>query len=736
MILRAETVAYDNLISNRLMAATNELKRSGSLFLMKRLFIYQSRYLDLLGLMGLIAITLAITTFYISQEQYFYFWDYTHYSDRVSQWVAKLYESPFKALENFVDYLGDDYTQIPSIPLMPFALVFGNSRLVFILSLALVYVVSFCLTMGTIATQVIAANARSVFWLAAYLSILMPATWSSILRGYPDLGGASLMSLAILFYWKEPQLKTRNRMIQLALILAIAVWFRRPFAYSVRAFFATLLVEAILNYLVYRRQKPKAALNAFTASCIKLFKTGGWFLIFSPVLVFKVLFVDYRTLYASYELSVLEGLQYYVSEFGGLICTLALLGYGAGLWVQNTRYREHRFLLIWGGLSITQWIFLAKQNGAHYTIHFSPFIIVGLVLFAFSVRRILSTNSRLWFPLLFAGVGLTSFNLLSGLTSFGLRTYSFRSLFAVAKPPLYRTDYQEFAHLISFLRKITSGQPLDKKNIYVAASSQTLTSDAILAGDRQLYPKSQLTVLRTSNIDSRDVYPLNALMKAHFVVVAVPVQYHIKPDEQKVVRVVVDTFQQNQLFSRDFQPFSNEFTLENGVQVRVYQRIRATPLSTVIAMLQAMQVKVDRQPGREPYWLTLQSEEPINIEKDIVRTVQIRDIPLRSLEPSSFLYFGSLSPSIALNATLNTSRCPVSGEFSLRVSALNVQGQVLTTQIWSNSKGNEINVRFKDLPPQASYLRLDLQFLNPTSARQTDPDCSISVNNMVVSKVK
>lgn len=700
---------------------------------MKRPWIYLRRYPDLFCLTGLVTIAILLTTLYISQEQYFYFWDYTHYSERVSQLVSKLRISPLKALENFVDYLGDDYTQIPSMPLISFALVFGHSRLAFILSLALVYVVSFCSTMGAIATQVIVAKARPVFWVTAYLSILVPVTWTSILRGYPDLGGASLMGLAMLLYWRDPQLRPRHRIVQLAAILAIAVWFRRPFAYSVRAFFATLLIEAVVAYLGDRLQNPKAAGRTLRTSCLKLLKLGGWFLLFSPVLVFKVLFVDYRTLYASYELSVLEGLQYYVREFGILTCALAVLGYGFGAWVQDIRYREYRVLGIWGILSITQWIFLAKQNGAHYTVHFSPFIIVGLVLLVFSTAHILKNLGRTRIFLALTGLSLAVFNLWSGLTTYGNRIDGLRPLFAAAKPPLFRTDYAEFADLVGFLRNISAAQPPDQQNIYVAASSQTLTSDALLAGDRQLYPQSQLKVLRTSNIDSRDVYPLNGLMKAHFVVVAVPVQYHIRPEEQKVVRVVVDTFQQNEPLSRDFQPLARVFTLENGVQVKVYQRIRASSLSTVLATLRIMQAKIDRQPGREPYWLVLQSEQPSTIEKEIIRTVQIRDVPLRKGEPASFLYFGSLATTTTLRATLNTSRCNASGALTLRVSALNAQGQPLTAQTWSNASGNAIEISFKNLPPQASYLRLDLQSANPASARLPNPVCTISIDRLTVS---
>jgi hypothetical protein len=691
----------------------------------------QRKTIDLYLLVGLIAIAVSITVLYISQEQYFYFWDYIHYSDRVSQLAAKLHESPLKALENFVDYLGDDYTQIPSLLLLPFSLLFENSRLAFVLSLVLVYLVPFCLIMGMCATHIFHAQTKPkfIFWITAYLTLFIPSTWVSILRGYPDLGGASIITLAILYYWQNSQLDQRRQIIRLAGLLAIAVWFRRPFIYSVRAFFVTLFIEVFLNYLSIRQISSKRAFQELKQKTIQIVKVGIWFIIFSPVLVFKVLFVDYRTLYASYELSVYEGFQYYTNEFGWLIIILACVGYAVGFIFWKNKYQEFRFFFILGSLSIIQWIFLAKQNASHYATHFLSFFIVGCIFLGFCVKTTLDTKPRIFSSLFVVASCLIVLNTISGLTILGKQTYPFRAFFAAANPPLFRTDYDEVGQIVSFLRT----KALEHQFIYVAASSQTLTSDALVAAERQIYQKSQLKVLRTSNIDSRDVYPLNALMKAHFVIVASPVQYHLKPDEQKVVRVVVDTFKEQEFFSKDFKLLPIEFFLENGVQVKIYERLRETSFLVVRTTLRQMREKIDRQPGREPYWLSLESEQPTNIEKDIVRTVQLRDIPLQQDQLLSFLYFGSISPSLALKAKLNTRRCQNPGDITLTLSALDPQGKALTSHTWLNNQSDDIKIHFRALPQPTSYLRLDIQRSNPLSSKQVQNQCSVEVNNIAIS---
>jgi hypothetical protein len=686
---------------------------------------------DIYCLVGLIALTSIISTIYISHEQYFYFWDYSHYSDLVNELASKLRESPIKAIQCFIDYLVDDYTQIPSLPLLPFALLFGNSRQVFILSLALVYIVPFCLVTGKIATEILPLHSRYIFWSTAFLTLFTPATWVSILRGYPDLGGASIISLAILLYWKDPLLKKRNQIIQLAGLLAFSAWFRRPFAYSVRAFLLTIFLVSILDYFTHRKQDLKPASKEFRRIIIQIGKIIAWFIIFSPVLILKVLFIDYRTLFASYELSTYEVSIYYIDEFGWLVFILIILGYTLGLFNQMGHSRKYIFFLLMGVISIAQWIFFAKQNGSHYTTVFISFVIIGLViLIFFSIGKLNKNHKKLAFILSLL-IGIIINNMLFALTSLGETSLKLRSLFPVTKTPLHRSDYNEVARLIHFLRE-HSGK---NKAIYVSASSQTLTSDTLLAAEQQVYGTKQLNVLRTSNIDSRDTYPLNELLKSHFVVVATPTQYHLPAQEQKVVKVAVDAFEESWAFSKDFQKLPVEFFLEHGVKVKIYQRIRETPFSTILETLQSMKKIINRNQGRETQWLMLQSEKLININKDIFRTVHLYDIPLTPGQSPSFLYFGSIPSSIRLKGTLNTSHCPNLGKLSLRITALNQQGQVLSAQPLAYPSGKDINIISKSLPPQVTYLRLEIQRLDrPTG--ESERGCSISINNIVISDVK
>ena len=71
-------------------------------------------------------------------------------------------------------------------------------------------------------------------------------------------------------------------------------------------------------------------------------------------------------------------------------------------------------------------------------------------------------------------------------------------------------------------------------------------------------------------IDSRDAYPLNLLVRARFVLVADPFQNHMGADKQRVVKVVYDLFSRHLEFAQDFERLDARFKLSAGTMVTVY----------------------------------------------------------------------------------------------------------------------------------------------------------------------
>jgi hypothetical protein len=154
--------------------------------------------------------------------------------------------------------------------------------------------------------------------------------------------------------------------------------------------------------------------------------------------------------------------------------------------------------------------------------------------------------------------------------------------------------------------------------IYVAASSHILSDDLVWHVDRSLneavlsYGSSDFWRNHGLNVlhwvpffDSNGRYPLPELLRARFVVIAVPFQHNLPRDEQDVIAVAAQAFTDEWPFSRDFRRLPATFTLADGVNVSVYRRMRPTSRPTALDTLRRMQRAVGERPGAQPAWIPL-----------------------------------------------------------------------------------------------------------------------------------
>jgi hypothetical protein len=633
--------------------------------------------IDILFFVLLIAVSLAITFFYISKEQYFYYWDYSRSSQQISELILSFRKSPFEGIGLIIISLFDDYTQLPSLPILPFRIILGESRLGFIYCLVLAYIVSFCLTMGVMLTKVILFNPRTIFWSTSFFTLLIPPVWTSVFRGFPDIGGSTLISLAILTYWRDFNLKTPRQRFLIAFIFAIAVLFRRHFIYSVRAFVITVILYKLFEKLPRFRRNLFRVLNYFRLFCFRIIHVLLLFTVFAFIVIVKALFINYRVLYASYEASVESNIQYYSQSFGLILIFFSVIGFVLGGFNSLIDRRRSIFLLLFGFISIFQWIFFARQINIQYVTHFLPFIVFGNYVFAWTLFK--KFNVSLSIYILIFNLFVLIFNIVIALSTFLELPSKILYLFSKQELPLFRKDYLSVKSLVEYLRAISSPE----KKIYVAASSYSLNYSVFTVAEQQLFEKSILPISRNANIDSRDFYPLNALLQAHYVVVALPYQYHIASKEQTVVKVVVDAFFQNWAIAQDFTLLPQKFKLENGTTVQIYERIRPTSFPTILNTLAVMRSQVSRIPGQEPYWLDTKSDQPSAIIKDpLLKRVQVLRLSISNQASAALLYYGRIPEAVKVTGLLSISKCPQSPEpILLKLSTLDKNGKVLLESI-------------------------------------------------------
>ncbi|NJP21157.1 MAG: hypothetical protein HC763_21585 [Hydrococcus sp. CRU_1_1] len=670
-----------------------------------------------------------VTTIYVSSEHYFYFWDFVNYPNQTSELVSVLRRSPLEGIWRLYTSLSLDYSQLPCLPLIPFFFIFGESRLVFIVACALVYIVPFTLVTGAIATKIIPIYPRIVFWSTAFVTLLIPSTWTALLRGYPDIGSAVLIGLAALIYLQDVRLKTWWKAPLIGILLALSILFRRHFAYSVRAFLVATILQTLIILIIDGRDRSERIIRnikhyslLFSLIIISSLVT---LTILAPKFVYKLLTVNFRELYASYEQPLSVTFQFYGQSYGWLTWLTVVVGYAAGILTRTLVRPGIFFVVSFGCLSLIQWGLSSKQLGVHYTTHFTLFVVLGIQAFLWMTWLLLRDKQRIW--ILTVGVLLLLFNAAIALTPINLPS-SLRPLLAANYPPLVRNDYDTFVQMLEYLREISP----KKEPIYVVASSMTINAHMVGQAETQLYGKKhrKLKVLDVPEIDSRDTYPLEGLLQAKYVVVAEPFQYHLPPQEQDIVKVAWDMFSKNRELAQDFQRLPKQFTLDGGIILSIYERTKPTDFATTLASLQEMQQRIQPKPGSQSDWITIeQSGQGILLGKNPDNTLEIKT---SAPSTATLLYFGSIPEVVNLTgqSVFRGDRCPA---LVLQLLALDSQGRVINSASVSPASKDPKNFSLSIKEKQTAYLSLKINYGDRIKNTNS---CSLKLSNLNIVSAK
>jgi hypothetical protein len=691
----------------------------------------QKIVIDLFLLTGLILVTAAIATLYISNEKFFYFWDFAHYSSKTSEVVENFRQSPPQAIKIFFKSLSDDYSQLFCLLLVPFIFVFGDSRIVYIVSSALVYIVPFSLVMGMLATKIIPAHPRIVFWSTAFLTLLIPPTWLSTLQGYPDIGAAVLIGLAILVYLKDIKLKFWWQTPLIGVLLALAILFRRHFAYGARAFLIAMILQGLIIFVIERRKFSRKAFKNFCRYNILvslIVITSVIILtIVAPKFIERIITTDYRILYASYERSLMVSFQFYGKAYGLLTWILTILGFFVGILTHVLVRPASSFIIIFGGFSLIQWSLFSRQLGVHYTNHFTFFVVLGLVSLFWTIWLTIQANKRLL--ILVFGILLLFINVVIALTPIPISNNLSSFLFAKNNPPLVRKNYDKFVDFIKYLREIA----VEEKAIYIASSSKILNDSLVRKAEEQLYGKNnrKLKVLKTPHIDSRDFYPLKEILQSQYAIVVNPFQHFLPAKEQDVVKVIVDAFAENWKIAQDFKRLPQQFKLDKNVVATIYQRTRPTSIPTILNTINLMQERIQSLPGKESNWLVIDQQNKSEFLLSKNKTINLKTSFGKNTV--TLLYFGFLPKVITINGNNQYSKCIEFEEFSLKLKVLNKVGNVVNAKELTYSARNSIDFPLEISSKEAAYLILEFQGHNKSNNKSY---CSVHIRNLAVANSK
>ena len=702
----------------------------------------------------LVLVTVAVTSIYVSSEHTFYWWDYAGYNTATVNTANLFRDSPDKAWRGVIESLSKEKNLLISLPLVPFILLFGESRLSYILSVSLIYVLPFRLLLGAISAKLIPVYSRRVFWSTVLLSLLIPMSWIPTLRGYLDTGGCVFVALAILVYLQDVKLKSWWQIPLIGFLLAAAILLRRHFAYSAIAFFGAATLQAFIEFivLIYRRKtalsssKDKEVAVPFPYRC--LFESAvklGLIAVTSLTILMLVagdftrsaLTVDYRNLYVAWSLPVNDILSRYADFYGLGTWLLVLIGFSAGILTRSLVPAAAIFVSLFGVLSLIEWLLVLRYGYLHYTIHITPIALLGISTFFWTTWLTLKGKVR-YFMLGAAGLYLVV-NAAVGLIPLKI---DLSRLFMANFPPLVRSDYDEVVKLVEFLRKLAPNE----EPIYIVGASNNFNANILRQANRKLNPPEgwwKLNTIGRPQIDSRDTYPLPELLQSQYAVVAVPFQQVLSTDEQvlrsheqDVVKVVYDAFTQNWEIARDFQVLPEQFKLENGVTVSVYRRVRPTDTATAVRTLDAMQRQIVDRPGTQLDWISLHqsiytsANYSVSQESDNLYNIVTHPINNSKKLDTSFLYLGSISDKAKVTGKLNlpNKQCP---GIALRLTLWDKQGKLVDSAEMAYSQKSAIGLNLLVEGKNPIYLLLEVL---SSSKQDLTNQCQLEINNLAVSR--
>ncbi len=560
----------------------------------------------LLGYLGAMLFAAVLCAVYVGAERTVYWWDYAGYHNLVGRTARAFGQSASAGITYIHGTLSQSYNALFAVPLAPLHALFGSSRLTYVLSVALVYHVPYVVVLGGIAAFTARASRRRVVWATTSVALLLPGLWAPVLRGYPDSAAALLFALAMLAYLADAALARWWQPALIGVCLANAVLLRRHFLVTVPVF---LLTMAVVCYRERRLLEPSVQARrvvARTAWVASLTAAAGlaFALIFAMPFVRLVLTRDYYDLYRGYLLPVPEVAYSFVLPFGIPVALAAAAGFALGFRSGLLRGPAALFVATEGLIAAAVWSLFIRQVGIQYGFHIAPAVVVGLVALGWT----LWSGSRLTRAWLILGIIyiVASFGLSLGRSSDPAPVW--RKALPAAVSPFSRDDLGALRSLVDRLRA-TCGPD---EPVFVVASSYTLNSDLLVQAERQFYARenTRLRVLPTPEVDTRDSYPISRLLTAQCVVLAIPLQLHLDPQEQDLLSVSYAMFKDRVGIARDFERQRETFDLRWGVKVEVFRRVRPTSPEHGLETLQLFERAIPDPASTHPDWVMVGGSFP------------------------------------------------------------------------------------------------------------------------------
>lgn len=485
---------------------------------------------------------------YIAKSKTVYYWDDANYwtvarSISGGSLSGHLWESVYKSIGNM------DYNYIAGLISSVFVRLFGGSRLVFVLSVVIMYLIPSVIMIYALAKKLGARPYLTV----TLIMLLCPVITKLAFLGFVDIGGM-LMGLICyyLYFTGEGQKQSVIKSVIIGALLVIMMIWRRYYAFFSVSFITAMIADVIL----FKKKWYCAAAVILTAAAVTAF-------LFRDFLV-NILLADYGDAYSGYKYDLGTDFKL-ITRYFGIVFLLLLAAASVYMCVKKQEYSP---IILWLQIISCAAMFMATQtHGQQHLLLYLPSVIVLMVL---TVKNAGSKN-QIALMCLIAAVNTVNVCIprIQPTNIKDISHYALAPDFSLLSEK--RDDTEEILALKNKIDTIAA----DGEKMGIMASSLTFNDDILrnieislnVGEGRRDYIKA------LPMVDSRDT-DLSLMYEVEYMLVAYPAQTHLADGRQTVITEGVNSFTYMTDFAAAFEEVPGGKAEIGDISCKLFRRTR------------------------------------------------------------------------------------------------------------------------------------------------------------------
>lgn len=452
-----------------------------------------------------------------------------------------------------------DYNYIIALPATALALLFGNSRMVFILGIANIYLYPLMLLIYAFAR----GGVKKPRFAAAVTLLSLPLLFYITKEGYVDVGAIVFAMAAMLMWMKRGEDKSVERFIIIGVLLVTAMILRRWLVFFVVSYIIALAVDCIF----YRKSAVPvvSVLAAITVPLVSFFQ---------PYITLKLM-ADYKNMYAAYDLGLYTDIVGFTHAFGIIILLVVIISMITFCIFKGTRQRG-LFLAIQTAVCFTVFTHIQSHNQQHLLLYIPAFACTLCMVAGAAV----SAERKL--PMAICCL----YALTSVYGSTLGQSYDTDHWALIADAPCLPTQRHDTKEILRLSRWLDKNVGEKNKCAAILASSLAFNREIICNAEDSFNVSPVSTadkneyIMWMPQVDSTDgvYYPLYYV---DYVVVADPIQLHLPEENQQSVVIPVQTFLNGENIANAYKKLDESFILgeDDSIHVYIYEKQRDTTMA-------------------------------------------------------------------------------------------------------------------------------------------------------------